>query len=178
MDDFTQSTPRLSGVLLAAIRWLFAEMTLLYGVKWTERWKPETQEVWARGLIAFSPDDIKRAHQLWLEQGSRWPPQAPAEFAALYRKSREAKAPRLGPEYDPPPTRDDSPKGLAWRAVQRAYAMRIMGVPVGPSIKTDFDADSVANLLGLPKTGDLEEHQRAFARLKREFERVWLESAA
>lgn len=175
MLDTQQQTPRITDTHRDAIEWLWREMGQLYGDAWTRRWKlSDDGDVWARGLIALNRDQIMQAYQHWLEHGQgKFVPNTPAEFAQPWRDSRRQRT-TLGNEYDPPPPRDTSAKGLAWRSCQSAYALRVTGLAFG-AVNTQhaIDVRAIAYSVPLCTSANLSDNKRAFEELKSEFEKAW-----
>ena len=73
-------------------------------------------------------------------------------------------------------------RAAAWKATQRAFAGRFLGMPRSFSRSNytgDFPVgevvDEAIKKWGLPKTGNLKDHQRAWDNLQLAFESVWAE---
>lgn len=122
--------------------------------------------VWANALTALTKLQITHGIRALSSQTSEFPP-SPGQFRALcvaYRQPEAEPVPRL---------RDTSPRGLAWRACQVAYARRITGHSIGESPHTDFDVARVVDLAPIPKSSALVEHEHCWSSLKRRFDEAW-----
>lgn len=123
--------------------------------------------VWSHALDRLTANQIQHGIKMLSLMTDAFPP-TPGHFRRLCQEYRAE------PPSEPLRLRDNSSKGIAWRACQAAYARRLTGMTLAEAPATEFDVSSVVGGAPVPRSAALADHVHCWDAMKRRFEEKWL----